>query len=59
MGRILFGLLLDRIGPINSFCLAWLLSGVTTLCLWYNLRTYAGIVAYSAVLALVSGDCSR
>jgi len=54
IGRILFGILLDQIGAMNCYCLVWLLSGVTTFCLWYPLRTYAGSMAYSIVLALVS-----
>jgi hypothetical protein len=54
VGRILFGLLVDQIGPMNCYCLVWTLSGVTTFTLWYTMRTYAASITYAVILAMVS-----
>lgn len=54
LGRIGFGFLVDRLGPLNCYTLAWSLSGATTFALWYTMRTYAGSIAYACVLAFVS-----
>ncbi|WVQ94275.1 hypothetical protein IAU59_001354 [Kwoniella sp. CBS 9459] len=54
VGRALVGFVADLIGPLNTYILVFLLSGIIQLALWYTARTFAGIMAFAILFGLIA-----
>lgn len=56
-GRVLPGIIADKVGRFNIITLATLLSGVLSLAMWYTSDNEAVLVTYGALYGFVSGPC--
>lgn len=54
-GRIVSGILGDKIGKYNIFVLVCYLTGISTLALWIPCKTEGGIIAFAAIFGFCSG----
>ncbi|KAL1931420.1 hypothetical protein VTP01DRAFT_9562 [Rhizomucor pusillus] len=56
LGRILCGLVADRIGPLNANIIFILMSALSTLLIWTFAFNYGTLMAYSVVFGLFCGS---
>ncbi|OCF43102.1 hypothetical protein I317_03071 [Kwoniella heveanensis CBS 569] len=54
VGRALVGYVADLIGPLNTYILVYILSGIIQLALWYTAKTFAGVMAFSILFGLIA-----
>ncbi|WVQ82591.1 hypothetical protein IAT38_004721 [Cryptococcus sp. DSM 104549] len=54
IGRAIIGLIADLLGPMNTFILCFILSGVVQLALWLTASTFASILVFAVAFGLVA-----
>lgn len=54
VGRALIGILADAIGPLNTYILVFILSGIVQYALWLTATSFAGIIAFVIVYGLIA-----
>lgn len=54
IGRALVGMVADQIGPLNTYIVVFILSGVVQYALWLTATTFGGIIGYVAVYGLIA-----
>ncbi|KXS10288.1 MFS general substrate transporter [Gonapodya prolifera JEL478] len=54
--RVVYGLLMDRIGPVNVFLACNYVGGVLCLTLWPNARSLGSVVAFAMVFGATGGQ---
>lgn len=54
-GRILVGLGADHFGPVNTFMLSILISGLTQVLIWDFATNFASIIAFSVLYGFWGG----
>lgn len=53
LGRALAGASADWIGPLNTYLLVYLLTGIVTLALWLTAKTFAHICVFAVAFGIV------
>ncbi|KZT25426.1 MFS general substrate transporter [Neolentinus lepideus HHB14362 ss-1] len=56
-GRVLPGIVADRVGRFNTITVATLVSGILSLAMWYTADSQAVVIAFAALYGFVSGPC--
>ncbi|WVR03180.1 hypothetical protein IAU60_000171 [Kwoniella sp. DSM 27419] len=54
VGRALVGFVADLIGPLNTYILVFVFSGIIQLALWYTARTFAAVMVFAVMFGLVA-----
>ncbi|TFK52654.1 MFS general substrate transporter [Heliocybe sulcata] len=57
VGRVLPGVIADKVGRFNTITTATLLSGVLSLAMWYTADQESVVIAFAALYGFVSGPC--
>ncbi|WVF66656.1 hypothetical protein IAT40_001397 [Kwoniella sp. CBS 6097] len=54
VGRALVGFVADLIGPLNTYILVFVLSGIIQLALWYTAKTFVGVMVFAILFGLIA-----
>ena len=53
-GRAMVGAVADRIGPLNTYALVFILSGAAQLSLWLTAKTFAHVCAFAIIYGMIA-----
>ncbi|WWC67227.1 uncharacterized protein I206_101134 [Kwoniella pini CBS 10737] len=54
IGRALVGFVADKIGPLNTYILVFVISGIIQFALWLTAKTFGGVLAFAVMFGLIA-----